>query len=82
MDDCFNSGKGICLRTESFSLSEVDLLRDILITTFDLIVILQVYKSSGGALGYKLYISSKWCYKLLSLVQPNFIPSMNYKLAL
>ena len=42
MDDGYKSGNGICLSTESFTLSEVELLRDILITKFDLVVNLQV----------------------------------------
>ena len=49
---------------------------------FGLTVTIQNRKTSGGTLGYRLYISSKSRDKLLSLVKSYFIPSMNYKLGL
>jgi hypothetical protein len=82
MDDGFKSGKGIVLCTESFSLAEVELLKKVLESKFELIVTIQNRKTSPGNVGYRLYISSKSRDKLLSLVQPYFIPSMNYKLGL
>ena len=80
MDDGFKKGQGIGLCTESFTTLEVELLRDILISKFELTVTLQVRHSSGGRKGYRLYISGESREKLLSLVRPYFIPSMLYKL--
>jgi hypothetical protein len=82
MDDGFKSGNGLCLSTESFTLAEVELLKKVLESKFDFIVTLQLRHPSGGGVGYRLYISSKSRDKLLSLVQPYFIPSMNYKLGI
>ena len=82
MDDGFKSGKGVVLCTESFTLNEVELLKKVLESKFELIVTIQVRHPSGGGIGYRLNISSKSRDKLLSLVQPFFIPSMNYKLGL
>jgi hypothetical protein len=82
MDDGFKAGKGVVLCTESFSLAEVELLKKVLESKFELIVTIQVRHPSGGGIGYRLSISSKSRDKLLSLVQPYFIPSMNYKLGI
>ena len=82
MDDGFKSGKGIVLCTESFTLAEVELLKKVLESKFELIVTIQIRHPSGGGVGYRLYISSKSRDKLLPLVQHYFIPSMNYKLDL
>jgi hypothetical protein len=82
MDDGFKSGNGICLCTESFTIAEVELLKKVLEFKFGLTVTIQIRNTSGGTLGYRLYISSKSRDKLLSLVKSYFIPSMNYKLGL
>jgi F0F1-type ATP synthase delta subunit len=82
MDDGFKSGNGIVLCTESFTLAEVELLKKVLESKFDLIVTIQNRKTSSGIEGFRVRISSKSRDKLLSLVQPYFIPSMNYKLGL
>lgn len=82
MDDGYKHGKGIVLSTESFSLDEIELLKKVLELKFELKVTIHNRQSSGGELGYRLYISSKSYDKLLSLIQPYFIPSMNYKLGL
>lgn len=82
MDDGFNYGNGVCLCTESFSLAEVELLKKVLESKFELIVTIQNRKTSGGSVGYRLRISSKSRDNLLSLVRSYFIPSMNYKLGI
>ena len=82
IDDGFKSGTGICLSTESFTLAEVELLKKVLEFKFGLTVTIQIRNTSGGTLGYRLYISSKSRDKLLSLVKSYFIPSMKYKLGL
>jgi len=82
MDDGFRSGNGIVLCTESFTLAEVELLKNVLQSKFELIVTIQNRKTSGGVEGYRLYISSKSHDRLLSLVQPYFHSSMYYKLGL
>src|ERR1700722_13841679 len=82
MDDGFRQGKGIGLCTESFSLTEVNLLSDVLQSKFDLVTTINPRKKSGGGIGYRLFISGKadTFNKLRSLVRPYFIPSMIYKL--
>jgi hypothetical protein len=82
MDDGFKSGRGICLCTESFTLAEVELLKNVLEFKFGLTVTIQIRNTSGGTLGYRLYISSRKRSrdKLLSLIGFYPIPSMNYKL--
>jgi len=82
MDDGYNNGKAVVLCTESFTLDEVILLKKVLESKLELIVKIHNRKSSTGKLGYRLYISSQSHEKLLSLVKPHFIPSMNYKLSL
>jgi len=80
MDDGFKYGNGIGLCTESFTLAEVELLKKVLEIKFGLTVTIRIRITSGGTIGYRLYISSKSRDKLLSLVKSYFIPSMNYKL--
>ena len=82
MDDGYNHGNGIILATESFTLAEVELLKKVLESRFDLTVTIQNRRNSSGTKGFRLRISSKSHDKLLSLVRPHFIPSMNYKLGL
>ena len=82
MDEGYKHGKGIVLCTESFSLDEVELLKKVLEFKFELKVTIQKRQSSGGRLGYRLYISSKSFDQLLSIIQPAFIPSINYKLGI
>ena len=82
MDDGFKYGNGIGLCTESFTLAEVELLKKVLEFKFGLTVTIQIRNTSGGTLGYRLYISSKSRDKLLSLVRFCLIPSMKYKLGL
>lgn len=81
-DDGYKHGKGIVLSTESFSLDDTEVLKKVLELKFELKVTIHIRHSSGGGLGYRLYISSKSYDKLLSLIQPYFILSMNYKLGL
>jgi hypothetical protein len=82
MDDGFKVGNGIGLCTESFTLLEVEMLQNVLISKFNLIVTIRERKTSGGKLGYRLFISSKSRDNLISLVSSYFIPSMKYKLGL
>ena len=86
MDYGFKSGNGICLITESFTLAEEELKKKkthkVLEFKFGLTVTIHIRNTSGGTLGYRLYISSKSRDKLLSLEKSYFIPSMNYKLGL
>ena len=82
MDDGFKSGKRVVLCTESFTLEEVELLKKVLESKFELKVSIQNRKTSGGIQGYRLAISSYSRAKLISLVEPYFIPSMKYKLGL
>jgi hypothetical protein len=73
MDDGFKSGNGICLSTESFTLAEVEPLKKVLEFKFGLTVTIQNCNTSGGTLGYRLYISSRKRSrdKFLSLVRNN-----------
>jgi hypothetical protein len=82
MDDGYNHGNGIILATESFTLAEVELLKKVLESKFNLTVTIQNRNTSGGSVGYRLRISSKSRDKLLLLVRSYFTPSMNYKLGL
>jgi hypothetical protein len=65
-DDGFKYGNGIVLCTESFTLAEVELLKKVLEFKFGLTVTIQIRNTSGGMLGYRLYISSKSRDMLLS----------------
>lgn len=82
MDDGFKSGNAVVLCTESFTLDEVELLKKVLEFKFELKVSIQNRKTSGGIQGYRLSISSYSRDKLISLVEPYFIPSIKYKLGL
>ena len=82
MDDGFRSGNGVVLCTDSFTLAEVELLKKVLESKFELKITIQNRKTSGGIQGYRLYISSKSRDILIPLVEPYFIPSMKYKLGL
>jgi hypothetical protein len=82
MDDGFKNGKMVILCTESFNLEEVELLKKVLESKFELKVSIQNRKTSSGIQGYRLSISSYSRDKLISLVEPYFIPSMKYKLGL
>ena len=82
MDDGYIHGNGLILATESFSLNEVELLKTVLESKFDLKVTIQNRKTSAGIEGNRLRISSKSHDKLLAVTSSYFIPSMNYKLGL
>jgi hypothetical protein len=82
MDDGYIHGNGLILATESFSLNEVELLKTVLESKFDLKVTIQNRKTSASIEGNRLRISSKSHDKLLSVTSSYFIPSMNYKLGL
>ena len=82
MDDGYIHGNGMILATDSFTLNEIELLKKVLESNFDLKVTIQIRKSSGGNEVNRLRISSKSRYKFLALTKSYFIPSMNYKLGL
>lgn len=82
MDDGYKSGGGVVLCTESFSLSEIKMLKNTLISKFDLIATLQKRYITKTKISYRIYISSTSHNKLISLVSSYFIPSMKYKLGL
>lgn len=77
MDDGYKSVKGIYICTESFSLSEIDFLINILKSKFDLQC--SRHKTTNG---YRIYIFSTSKDKLISLVQPYFLKHFYYKLDL
>lgn len=82
MDDGYIHGNGVMLATESFSLNEVELLKKVLESKFDLKVSIQNRNTSLEFNGYRLRISSKSRENLISLTKSYFIPSMYYKLGL
>lgn len=82
MDDGYSHSNGVILATESFSLNEVELLKRVLESKFDLKVTIQNRNTSSGIEGNRLRISSQSRDKLLTLTIPYFIPSMIYKLSL
>lgn len=51
------AGIGLC--TESFTLTEVELLQEVLNHKFELATSIWIRHKSGGGIGYKLYISGK-----------------------
>jgi len=77
MDDCYKSGKGLYICTESFNLSENQFLVDILKTKFDLECSIHAHTN-----GHRIYIFSSSMVKLISLVKPHFIPHFYYKLGI
>lgn len=76
MDDGYKLGSGFSFSTESYSLSEVELLIKVLKENFDLIC---TYHKHGKT-QYRLYIKSGSMNKFRSLVTPYFHDSMMYKL--
>ena len=76
MEDGFKSGNGVSLITESFTLAEVELLKKVLESKFELIVTIQNRQTSAGNKGYRLRISSHSRDKLLSLIKFYFISSI------
>jgi hypothetical protein len=77
MDDSYKSGRGLYICTESFSLSEMQFLINILKNKFDL-----ECSSHKVTNGHRIYIFSTSKDKLINLVQPYFLEHFYYKLDL
>lgn len=75
MDDGGKAGSGFHYNTQSFSLSEVQMLSSVLLNKFGLINTIQSHKN-----GYRVYITSKSMDNFRNLVKPHFHASMWYKL--
>ena len=77
-----NTSKTVCICTDSFTLSEVELLIKVLANKFNLLATVQRRIKSNKALCWRIRFSSKSpnLSTLTSLVKPYFIPSMLYKL--
>lgn len=72
---------GLTLCTHSFSLSDVERLRDILIKMYNIKVTINVAGYSKiGIAQYKLRISQKSMERLNKLIVPHMCPSMLYKI--
>jgi hypothetical protein len=77
MDDGYKIGSGFILSTNSYTLSEVELLIRVLKENFDLNCSYHTKTKDQ----YMIYIKSDSMDKFLSLVTPHFHSSMMYKLA-
>lgn len=80
MDDGCAQGNAVVLCTDSFTLSEVELLCNVLQTKFGLEAHPVKRNQAGKPLRWRIYISTKSKALLESIVLPYFIPSMLYKL--
>jgi LAGLIDADG DNA endonuclease family len=80
-----SGSKSVRIATNNFTLQEVDLLRDIFKTKFDLDCTIQLLSKGGGNRPkdkYSMYFKVASLPKLRELVLPFMIPSMKYKLGL
>lgn len=77
MDDGYKDRNAFRFATESFSLSDVELLIKVMKENFDLDCSINTVKSKY----YRIYVSVHSMDKFRSLVSPFFIPSMMYKLS-
>jgi hypothetical protein len=84
MDDGTRHGTaGVQLCTDSFTYTEVLLLKSVLETKFNLIVTIHNKKSrvaGSNRIYYRLYISKSSLADLNKLVREHFHPSMLYKI--
>ena len=80
MDDGFAAGNRVGLATECFTDVEIDLLKSVLESKFNLKVAKNRRVTSTGKVSSRLFISALSREQLHSLVLPYFIPSMLYKL--
>lgn len=76
MDDGVKHGPGFSLCTDSYNLSEVQLLIKVLKGNFDLNCSIH----NRGKDQFRIYINSNSINKFRSIVSPHFHPSMTYKL--
>ena len=77
MDDGYKSLKGFYICTESFSLSEIELLVNVLINKFGLRS--SYHKTTNG---YRIYIAARSQNKLTELIKPFLLEHFYYKLNL
>ena len=79
-----NTSKTVCICTDNFTLSEVELLIKVLETKFNLLASVQRRVKSNKEICWRIRFSrkSKNLDTLISLVKPYFITSMLYKLNL
>ena len=79
-----NTAKTVCICTDNFTLSEVELLIKVLETKFNLLATVQRRVKSNKEICWRIRFSrkSKNLDTLISLVKPYFINSMLYKLNL
>lgn len=82
MGDGFCYNGVIILCTESFTKEEQELLITALDKKYGIKATLNKRVSSSGVEGFRIRISKKSLDKLVSLVEPYFIPKMLYKLAI
>lgn len=87
MDDggWVSGSKSVRIASNNFTLQEVELLRDIFKSKFDLDCTVQLLSKKGGNTPkdkYSLYIKVASMPKLRKLVLPYMHPSMLYKLGL
>lgn len=81
MYDGFKGGNGIVLSTESFTLAEVELLKKVLVSKFELIVTIQNRKT-GQLKELDSVLEENYGINNCQLIIPYIIPSMIYKLGL
>jgi len=74
MDDGYKSAKGFYFCTESYTLEENNLLKEMLKRKFNLDC--GVHKHTNG---HRLYVFSGSKDKLLELIKPYLIPHFGYK---
>jgi hypothetical protein len=82
-DGYWNShSKTICICTDNFTLSEVELLITVLKDKFNLLATINRRIKANKEVCWRIRFSSKSenLSKLRSLIHPHFIPSMYYKL--
>jgi hypothetical protein len=84
MDDGYKNGRGLVLCTDSFTLSEVNLLIDVLKLNFGLDAKIYNRRQKDKPLCWRIAIKgdSDNVKKLTEIVLPYFVPSMYYKLDL
>jgi hypothetical protein len=82
MDDGYKNGRGVVLCTDSFTLSEVNLLIDVLKSNFGLDAKIYNRRQKDKPLCWRISIKGDYdnMDKLKEIVLPYFVPSMHYKL--
>lgn len=78
MGDGSKAGKGLLLCTDSYTISDVILLMNVLTIRYGFICSIHIPKPGQ----YRIYISSKSKDKLFNVVNSYIVPSMKYKLGI